>query len=198
MPWRQAVSRHPGCYSPLITSTGTGSATPPASSDASTCATLRGRSGSFTPHCGTSQVYHGYERDVDGVYCRRRLRAVINLPGSSASGNFVARLHHPSIVEPSHRNRRALCALFRQPPVQLRGTGKRLRSGCDGAGHPARSFKEHRGRPAQGGRICPSTWRVVMFSPGANSPPSWLPPGGGRSALISIPSSSRTRRAEYG
>ena len=89
---------------------------------------IAGLVGSFTPHCGASQVYHGYERDVDGVYCRRRLKLADEFARELGVGNFVARLHHPPIVEPSHRTG-VLSALYLGSRLFSYEYGKRLRSG---------------------------------------------------------------------
>jgi choline dehydrogenase-like flavoprotein len=52
----------------------------------------------------TSAIHHGYDLSDEGIYCRRRLAL---LPGAQRAlrlGNFVARLHHPRITDPAHRN----------------------------------------------------------------------------------------------
>jgi choline dehydrogenase-like flavoprotein len=49
-------------------------------------------------------IHHGYERDADGVYCRRRLALRPEQQRELRVGNFIARLHHPRITDPAHRN----------------------------------------------------------------------------------------------
>jgi choline dehydrogenase-like flavoprotein len=51
-----------------------------------------------------SSVWHGYEIADDGVYCRRRFALRDHIQRSQHLGNFVARLHHPRITDPRHRN----------------------------------------------------------------------------------------------
>jgi len=48
-------------------------------------------------------VRHHYEVSDDGVYCRRRLALTSNAQHRLKIGNFIARLHHPRITDPSHR-----------------------------------------------------------------------------------------------
>lgn len=50
------------------------------------------------------RVHHGYEMSGEGIYCRRRLALREEVQRSQQLGNFVARLHHPRITDPSHRN----------------------------------------------------------------------------------------------
>ena len=50
------------------------------------------------------RVHHGYEISEEGIYCRRRLALREEVQRSQQLGNFVARLHHPRITDPSHRN----------------------------------------------------------------------------------------------
>jgi choline dehydrogenase-like flavoprotein len=49
-------------------------------------------------------VRHGYDISDEGVYCRRRLALRPEIQRSRQIGNFVARLHHPRITDPAHRN----------------------------------------------------------------------------------------------
>jgi choline dehydrogenase-like flavoprotein len=51
-----------------------------------------------------SSVWHGYEIADDGTYCRRRFALRENVQRELGLGNFVARLHHPRITDPAHRN----------------------------------------------------------------------------------------------
>lgn len=47
-------------------------------------------------------VWHGYDTADDGTYCRRRLALRAAEQRHHRIGNFVARLHHPRIGDPSH------------------------------------------------------------------------------------------------
>jgi choline dehydrogenase-like flavoprotein len=49
-------------------------------------------------------VWHGYDVSDDGVYCRRRFALRAEQQRELGIGNFVARLHHPRITDPAHRN----------------------------------------------------------------------------------------------
>ena len=49
-------------------------------------------------------VHHGYDISDEGVYCRRRLALKPDVQRSHRLGNFIARLHHPRITDPAHRN----------------------------------------------------------------------------------------------
>lgn len=56
-------------------------------------------------------VWHGYQRDSDGIYCRRRIAMTGAAQRRLQIGNFIARLHHPDVPDPSHRTG-ALSVLF--------------------------------------------------------------------------------------
>ena len=49
-------------------------------------------------------AYHGYDVSEEGIYCRRRLALRPEVQRQLGLGNFVARLHHPRITDPAHRN----------------------------------------------------------------------------------------------
>jgi choline dehydrogenase-like flavoprotein len=51
-----------------------------------------------------SSVWHGYEISNDGIYCRRRFALRETTQRTHKLANFVARLHHPRITDPDHRN----------------------------------------------------------------------------------------------
>jgi choline dehydrogenase-like flavoprotein len=51
-----------------------------------------------------SAVWHGYEISDEGIYCRRRFALREATQRSLGLGNFIARLHHPRISNPDHRN----------------------------------------------------------------------------------------------
>ncbi|MGO9993183.1 MAG: FAD-dependent oxidoreductase [Steroidobacteraceae bacterium] len=50
------------------------------------------------------RVHHGYNISSEGVYCRRRLALRPDVQRTRQLGNFIARLHHPRITDPAHRN----------------------------------------------------------------------------------------------
>lgn len=50
-----------------------------------------------------NEVHHGYDVDMDGVYCRRRFALSTDTQRQRRIGNFVARLHHPRITDPAHK-----------------------------------------------------------------------------------------------
>ncbi len=50
-----------------------------------------------------ARVFHGYRRDADGSYCRRRWALGEAAQRLQGVGGFVARLHHPRIPDPAHR-----------------------------------------------------------------------------------------------
>ena len=49
-------------------------------------------------------VWHGYDITDDGIYCRRRFALLAKAQEQHRIGNFIARLHHPRIADPEHRN----------------------------------------------------------------------------------------------
>jgi choline dehydrogenase-like flavoprotein len=51
-----------------------------------------------------STVHNGYDISDEGIYCRRRLALLPDAQRALRLGNFVARLHHPRITDPEHRN----------------------------------------------------------------------------------------------
>ncbi len=51
---------------------------------------------------GRDRVFHGYDVTADGIYCRRRLALTAAAQRRHRIGNFIARLHHPRITDPSH------------------------------------------------------------------------------------------------
>ncbi len=73
-------------------------------------------------------AWHGYDLSEDGVYCRRRLALTPDAQRRLRTGNFVARLHHPRIPDPSHRTG-ALSTLYLAKPFISHEYGKRLHGG---------------------------------------------------------------------
>jgi choline dehydrogenase-like flavoprotein len=49
-------------------------------------------------------VHHGYDIDSEGVYWRRRLALREGVQKRQGLANFIARLHHPRIIDPVHRS----------------------------------------------------------------------------------------------
>jgi choline dehydrogenase-like flavoprotein len=49
-------------------------------------------------------VHHGYDISDEGIYCRRRIALTAGTQLALGIGNFVARLHHPRITDPAHKN----------------------------------------------------------------------------------------------
>jgi choline dehydrogenase-like flavoprotein len=70
-------------------------------------------------------VWHGYDVSDEGVYCRRRFALRAETQRSLKLGNFVARLHHPRITDPAHRNA-ILSLLFLARPLIPYEYAKRL------------------------------------------------------------------------
>jgi choline dehydrogenase-like flavoprotein len=91
---------------------------------------LAGTAGRFTP-ARADAVWHGYDRSAEGVYCRRRLALSAAAQKRWQIGNFIARLHHPRIAEPSHRTG-ALSLLYFAKPFISYEYGKRLHDDAPG------------------------------------------------------------------
>lgn len=72
-----------------------------------------------------TSVWHGYEIDADGIYCRQRLALRPEAQHRLHSGNFVARLHHPRIPDAGHGNG-ILSMLYLARPFIPYEYGKRL------------------------------------------------------------------------
>jgi choline dehydrogenase-like flavoprotein len=70
-------------------------------------------------------VWHGYDISDEGVYCRRRMALRPEIQRNLGIGNFVARLHHPRITDPAHRNA-VLSLLFLSKPLIPYEYAKRL------------------------------------------------------------------------
>jgi choline dehydrogenase-like flavoprotein len=65
---------------------------------------LAGTVGAIKVERPLSSVYHGYDVADEGTYCRRRFALTAPIQRRDRIGNFVARLHHPRITDPAHRN----------------------------------------------------------------------------------------------
>jgi hypothetical protein len=86
---------------------------------------LAGTIGTITFNRPVSQVWHGYDVSDDGVYCRRRLALKPEVQRAQGIGNFIARLHHPRITLPEHKNP-VLSLLYLAKPLIPYEYGKRL------------------------------------------------------------------------
>jgi choline dehydrogenase-like flavoprotein len=86
---------------------------------------IAGTIGTLTVNRPLSAVHHGYDRDDEGVYCRRRLTLHEQTQRELGIGNFIARLHHPRITNPAHRNA-VLSLLYLAKPIIPYEYGKRL------------------------------------------------------------------------
>jgi choline dehydrogenase-like flavoprotein len=71
---------------------------------------LAGTAGHFRPAVGR-MPWHGYDRTVEGIYCRRRMSVEPWAQRTWQIGNVIARLHHTSIADPAHATG-ALSAIY--------------------------------------------------------------------------------------
>jgi choline dehydrogenase-like flavoprotein len=65
---------------------------------------LAGTLGALTIHRPLASVWNGYDVSDEGIYCRRRIALTAAAQRQNRIGNFIARLHHPRITNPAHRN----------------------------------------------------------------------------------------------
>jgi choline dehydrogenase-like flavoprotein len=86
---------------------------------------LAGTIGAIKFNTPLSSVWHGYDISDEGIYCRRRIALKPDVQRAQGIGNFIARLHHPRITEPAHRNA-ILSLLFLAKFVIPYEYGKRL------------------------------------------------------------------------
>lgn len=86
---------------------------------------LAGTMGSIKISLPLNAVHHGYQLSHEGIYCRRRFALKPQVQRDRGLGNFVARLHHPRITEPAHRNA-VLSALYLGKGFISYEYGKRL------------------------------------------------------------------------
>ncbi|MDE2219240.1 MAG: GMC family oxidoreductase [Gammaproteobacteria bacterium] len=91
-------------------------------------------------------IRHGYERDAEGIYCRRRLALRPEQQRALRVGNFIARLHHPRITDPAHRNA-ILSLLYLARPLIPYEYARRLH-GTEQVG--ARGWLRHAGNVLRG------------------------------------------------
>jgi len=86
---------------------------------------LAGTIGSIKISRPLDAVHHGYQLSHEGIYCRRRFALKPQVQRAQGLGNFVARLHHPRITDPAHRNA-VLSALYLGRAFISYEYGKRL------------------------------------------------------------------------
>jgi choline dehydrogenase-like flavoprotein len=86
---------------------------------------LAGTIGALTIDRPLGAVWNGYDVSDEGIYCRRRIALTPETQRQRRIGNFVARLHHPRITDPDHRNA-ILSLLFLAKFVIPYEYGKRL------------------------------------------------------------------------
>lgn len=86
---------------------------------------LAGTIGALTINRPLGAVWNGYDVSDEGIYCRRRIALTAETQRQRRIGNFVARLHHPRITDPAHRNA-ILSLLFLAKFVIPYEYGKRL------------------------------------------------------------------------
>jgi choline dehydrogenase-like flavoprotein len=89
---------------------------------------LAGTIGALTLRGPLGAVWNGYDVSYEGIYCRRRIALTPEAQRRLRLGNFVARLHHPRITDPDHRNA-ILSLLFLAKFVIPYEYGKRLHGG---------------------------------------------------------------------
>ncbi|WP_284178175.1 GMC family oxidoreductase [Rhabdaerophilum sp. SD176] len=86
---------------------------------------IAGTMGSVRFDPARTQIWHGYERSWDGVYCRRRLSLLPDVQREHRIGNVVMRLHHPRLPDPAH-GRGILSAIYLAKPFISYEYSKRL------------------------------------------------------------------------
>ncbi len=89
---------------------------------------LAGTIGALAVAAPLGDVHHGYDRDPEGIYCRRRFALRQQTQRDLQIGNFIARLHHPRITDPAHRNS-MLSLLYLAKPIIPYEYAKRLHGG---------------------------------------------------------------------
>jgi choline dehydrogenase-like flavoprotein len=65
---------------------------------------IAGTIGALTIDRPQADVNYGYRVDEEGIYCRRRFALRESVQSRLGLMNFIARLHHPRIADPAHRN----------------------------------------------------------------------------------------------
>ncbi len=65
---------------------------------------LAGTVGALSIDKPLNGVWNGYDVSDEGIYCRRRIALRETAQRRYGISNFIARLHHPRITDPNHRN----------------------------------------------------------------------------------------------
>jgi choline dehydrogenase-like flavoprotein len=86
---------------------------------------LAGTMGTLSVNRPLGTVWNGYDVSDEGIYCRRRIALTAQAQRRHRIGNFIARLHHPRITDPAHRNA-ILSLLYLAKPLIPYEYGKRL------------------------------------------------------------------------
>lgn len=89
---------------------------------------IAGTVGTLKQSGSGDRIWHGYDVSSEGIYCRRRLALTPQTQRRLRIGNFIARLHHPRITDPSHRTA-VLSALQLAKGLISYEYGKRLHGG---------------------------------------------------------------------
>jgi choline dehydrogenase-like flavoprotein len=89
---------------------------------------LAGTIGTLSIRRPLGAVWNGYDVSDEGIYCRRRIALTPATQRQRHIGNFIARLHHPRITDPDHRNA-ILSLLFLAKFLIPYEYGKRLHGG---------------------------------------------------------------------
>jgi choline dehydrogenase-like flavoprotein len=100
---------------------------------------LAGTIGDVQLDGNADDVWNGYDVSEEGVYCRRRFALKASAQRRLGIGNFVARLHHPSLPDPAHRTG-ALSAIYLAKPLISYEYRKRL---DDGGAHSIGEWIAH-------------------------------------------------------
>jgi choline dehydrogenase-like flavoprotein len=86
---------------------------------------LAGTMGTLSVNRPLGGVWNGYDISDEGIYCRRRIALTARAQRQHRLGNFIARLHHPRITNPAHRNA-ILSLLYLAKPLIPYEYGQRL------------------------------------------------------------------------
>jgi choline dehydrogenase-like flavoprotein len=86
---------------------------------------LAGTIGTLAINRPLGTVWNGYDVSDEGIYCRRRIALTAQAQRRYRLGNFIARLHHPRITDPAHRNS-ILSLLYLAKPFIPYEYGRRL------------------------------------------------------------------------
>lgn len=93
---------------------------------------LAGTIGAIHFTCPPDAVFRGYRVAPEGVYCRQRFALEAPAQRREQIGNFIARLHHPRITDPAHRNA-VLSLLYLAKPLIPYEYAQRLHGGDSGS-----------------------------------------------------------------